>query len=477
MIFLILLALLIPVMIGFLSISLIWRDRPANQTLLIVKSCLAVGLGFGISSCISFVCLLSFGELAKGPIIETALLIVLIPTLVYTFKGRKDSPDLASYGHNATVVPSKTQWFLAIGFWAALVSALVAAIFLALKSPHGIGWDAWTIWNLRARFLFRGGAHWTDAAAIFWVKPDYPLLIPATIAQAWTYLGNDTVIIPVLVAMLFTFATVGLIVSSLFIFRSKSQGYLGGLILLGTPFFIKHGMSQYADVPLGFFFLATMVLFTLHERARKATPGLLTLTGMAAGFSAWIKNEGLLFLVAAIASHGAVIVAFKGWKTYLRQMLSFALGLLPVLIIIAYFKITLAPSNDLLSGQDFQGTLGRLTDLSRYWVIFKAFVRGSFYFGEWYHLIGIPPLLGVYLLGVGVKTNAEDRLPTLYALLVLSLTLTGYFLVYVATPHDLLWHLRYSLERLLLQLWPSFIFTYLLIVGRPDPVSLATEHA
>ncbi len=450
MIFLILLALLIPVMIGFNSISVIWRDRPSIRMLLVMKSCLAVGLGFGISSCISFVSLVVFGELAPGSIIETALLIVLMITLVYTFKGRNDSPDLASYGYNVPVAPSKTPWSLAIGFWTALVLALVTALFLALKSPHGIGWDAWTIWNLRARFLFRGGAHWTDAAAIFWVKPDYPLLIPATIAQAWTYLGNDTVIIPVLVAMLFTFATVGLTVSSLSIFRSKSQGYLGGLILLGTPFFIKHGMSQYADVPLGFFFLATMVLFTLHERARKATPGLLTLTGMAAGFSAWIKNEGLLFLVAAIASHGAVIIALKGWKTYLRQMLSFALGLLPVLIIIAYFKITLAPSNDLLSG---------------------------FYFGEWYHLIGIPPILGVYLLGVGVKTNAEDRLPTLYALLVLSLTLTGYFLVYVATPHDLLWHLRYSLDRLLLQLWPSFIFTYLLIVGRPDPVSLPTEHA
>jgi hypothetical protein len=422
-------------------------------------------------------CLVVFGELAKGLVVESALLIIVIIALVYKFNGQKDSPDSTWYAYAAGAVPSKTQLFFAIGFWTALVLAMVTSVFLALKSPHGIGWDAWTIWNLRARFIFRDGTHWTDAASIFWVKPDYPLLIPATIAQAWTYLGNDTVLIPVLVAMLFTLATVGLTVSSLAMFRSKSQGYLGGLILLGTPFFIKHGMSQYADVPLGFFFLATIVLFTLHERAGAASRRLLTLAGMAAGFAAWTKNEGLLFLVATIASHGAVTIALKGWKIYLRRMPSFALCLLPILVIIAYFKIAFAPANDLLSGQGFQATLARLTDLSRYWVIFKAFVRGGFYFGEWYHLFGLPPLLGIYLLVIGVKINAEDRLPMLYALLALTLTLAGYFFVFVTTPHDVAWHLRDSLDRLLLQLWPSFVFTYLLIVRKPEPASTPTEHA
>jgi hypothetical protein len=201
------------------------------------------------------------------------------------------------------------------------------------------------------------------------------------------------------------------------------------------------------------------------------------LAGMAAGFAAWTKNEGLLFLVATIASHGAVTIALKGWKIYLRRMPSFALCLVPILVIVAYFKIAFAPANDLLSGQGFQATLARLTDLSRYWVIFKAFVRGGFYFGEWYHLFGLPPLLGIYLLVIGVKINTEDRLPVLYTLLALTLALAGYFFVFVTTPHDVVWHLRDSLDRLLLQLWPSFVFTYLLIVRKPEPASTPTEHA
>jgi len=66
--------------------------------------------------------------------------------------------------------------------------------------------------------------------------------------------GNDTVAVPVVLALLFTFGTVGLIVSSLSILRVESQGFLAGTLLLGTPSFISLGASQYADIPLSFFF-------------------------------------------------------------------------------------------------------------------------------------------------------------------------------------------------------------------------------
>jgi len=42
----------------------------------------------------------------------------------------------------------------------------------------------------------------------------------------------------------------------------------------------------------------------------------------------------------------------------------------------------------------------------------------------------------------------------------------GYFVVYLWTPNDLAWMLGGSLERLLLQLWPTFLFV-LFMVLRP----------
>jgi hypothetical protein len=41
---------------------------------------------------------------------------------------------------------------------------------------------------------------------------------------------------------------------------------------------------------------------------------------------------------------------------------------------------------------------------------------------------------------------------------LLALMTIGYFFVYVTTPHDLAWHLRTSLDRLVLQLLPGIVF-------------------
>jgi hypothetical protein len=38
----------------------------------------------------------------------------------------------------------------------------------------------------------------------------------------------------------------------------------------------------------------------------------------------------------------------------------------------------------------------------------------------------------------------------------------------LTTPQDLAWQLRTSLDRLLLQLWPSAVFLYLLVVRTPE---------
>jgi hypothetical protein len=49
--------------------------------------------------------------------------------------------------------------------------------------------------------------------------------------------------------------------------------------------------------------------------------------------------------------------------------------------------------------------------------------------------------------------------------IALALMFVGYFFVYVLTPMDLIWHLGTSLERLLLQMWPTFLFLLFLVIG------------
>jgi len=52
--------------------------------------------------------------------------------------------------------------------------------------------------------------------------------------------------------------------------------------------------------------------------------------------------------------------------------------------------------------------------------------------------------------------------------LAIVLTLAGDFAVYVITPYDIYWHLRFSLNRLFLQLWPSAIFLFFMMVRTPE---------
>lgn len=265
--------------------------------------------------------------------------------------------------------------------------------------------------------------------------------------------------------MLFTFATVGLLVSSLSILRSKNQGFLAGLVILGTPFFIVHGASQYADIPLGFFFLATLVLLCLQDEM-KNNRFYLFMAGAMAGFAAWTKNEGILFLFSVIIAYFIVTIVSKGFKCYLREASFFVMGLAPVLVIILYFKVRLAPPNDLIAGQGLQPTLERLTDLSRYLTVGRAFISQLVRFSNGFIIVLI-----AYSLFLGMNFDRNKK-GIVVSSVVLCLMFLGYFFVYITTPLNLNFHLGNSLNRLFLQLWPSFIFTIFMIVSTPEKVTI-----
>jgi hypothetical protein len=74
------------------------------------------------------------------------------------------------------------------------------------------------------------------------------------------------------------------------------------------------------------------------------------------------------------------------------------------------------------------------------------------------------PLQFAYLLCVGVKVDAVDRRAVGTSLVTLALVLSGYAFVELAAPGDYIRLLNSSVDRLLLQLWPTAAFTYFIIV-------------
>jgi hypothetical protein len=451
-----LLSLAVPSLAGFALLSLPGPLRGAEPGRVVLKFSLAVGWGLGVSSCVLFAWLVLAG--APGltyTAAETGLFLALAAAFLLVLYKRK-----APTSPVAEAAPAgKLEIILSAAAWFAVVAKLLQFVFRSLLRPHGLG-DAYFIWNMRARFLYRGGDHWTDAFAdpVSCPHTDYPLLLPLSVVRCWNCLGRDATLGPALVALLFTFATAGVLYGALAVLRGRSQGCVAALTLLSLPLFVKLGCDQYADVPLSFYFLATGVLFCLHDALAPDDWRWLVLAGTLAGCAAWTKNEGLLFLACVPPARLAVVVPRRGWRAYGREMLGFALGLLPVACALAYFKLRLATENDLVAAQSWQVTLGRLGDPSRYGQILIALGKEGFQTGGF--------LLPIYFLFLG-RARGKGVPGAGFLSVLLLLLLLGYGVVY-ATSYDLPYHLRTSLGRILLQMGPLTLFLFFLLVASPE---------
>lgn len=446
-----------------LLIAGIWGPGPHRfHSNRLLKVCLATGLALGISSCAYWGWLLLGGSSWVGLVASESLLFFITAGLLYSVSKRR----VPRHDTAVSCVPMPRGLLVALSACAlvALTTALTRFVYLSLASPHG-EIDALTIWNLRARFLARGGEQWLDSftGLLATHVPDYPLLLPATIARWWTYLGEELTVVPAFVGMLFTFATIGLAASALSLIRSRGQGLLAGIALLGTPFLIKHGASQYADVPLGFFILATLVVFSLHDHAAGEPAGLLIMAGLMAGFAAWTKNEGLLFVPIVVLARLLAVVPARGWSSWWGETRMFAAGLLPVLLVVLTFKAYIAPGLSQIVADQGATTIERLTDLSRYTEAGQAFFRKVARFG---HPGFVVP--AVYLLLMGWRVNETGRSSLLATGVTLGLMLAGYFMVFIVTPYGVRYQIDTSLDRLWMHLWPSMVFLFFLAVKPPD---------
>jgi hypothetical protein len=454
--------LLSPVILGYLTVCWILPRQGRDRSITSVKVFLAIGVGFGLTSFIAYV-LLVLGIFTRMPLLMTELGLTLIFGMLALRQSYvKDVPLVGDHERPNAVSSVKVRGRILTIFSVALAVAVGIFTTFSQQSPHG-GGDAWAIWNLRARFLFRGTEHWTDAfsSAMFWSHPDYPLLLPASVARGWLITGTETVLVPILLAASFTFGMLGLIVSALASLQGVNQGLLAAAVLLASSF-VANGATQTADVPLAFYFLSFVIVTVLREKFRPAR--IFLLLGVLAGLSAWVKNEGCLFLLIAATIAGFTLFGQAG-VSKVKLMGYFCGGILPSVLVLLHFKTQIAPTNDLFEGQTSDMILSRLMSIDRYWLVLKASGKIVAKFAAWPANIPVALLLYFYLVRArpGVWCRREISL----SVVLLSVMLSGYYCVFVITPYDIGWHVSNSLERLLLQIWPSALFLYFCIVRAP----------
>jgi glycosyltransferase involved in cell wall biosynthesis len=453
-----LIAVVLPLVTG-MAISCAFWGPVRGVMNWIAKALVGFGLGLGVSSCVFFLCLLVGARSRAALLLADLVSLAGAVALFLLARRRQELQQLPRGREDGVLFALLAAVFLAAVFVAARTEAAMLRLF-----PHG-GWDSWAIWTMRARFLFRSGEEWRDAFSpvIRWSHPDYPILLPATIARLWTYWGREALRIPIKLGLVFTACTAGLAVSNLAVLRGKSQALLAGTVLATTPFLLKNGAEGYAEAPFIFFALSTVVLLLMSDHA----PRMLVLAGLSAGFAAWTKNEGLLLIVCLVAGLVVAGIPVWGWRAGLRYLSLFLAGVLPVLAVVMLFKSQVQVRDWLFQpGAAGQTMFERVQDMSRYAVIAKYYAREIFAFGGWQ--ISVVPVLIAYFFLLGRVRGLSRKPGLLAAMVALGLTFFGGFFVYVISPFDPQWQLSTSLNRVLLELWPATVVVFFSITRTPE---------
>ena len=433
---------------------------------------LAIGIisGFGVSSCIFFICFMIFAPNTSHIMMsDICLHLIFIGALSLFnrifFRNRNPNPIDASsiYGDPSAIRFIK---ILALVF---LVSS-ITYFLIALQVPYG-GHDAMGIWNIRARIMALPQPSWLSDLQTAGNHPDYPLLVSGNIGRLWLYMDQTSILAPFVFHYLVTFATCLLLVSAIWRVKHLPLGILAGLILMGTPFFLRDGAeAQNADITMSFLILAVLVLLTMKDALGAERSDFAYLAGLCASLAAWTKNEGLLFLVCLLCIRFLIHAYLVSAKVAFTETVHLLLGMAPVLGVLIYFKISIASTSDLIAGQGFVETITKITDPSRHVQIFAFFVKEMFSFGRWQVY---PFLMILYLFWSGTDMiDVNKKLSVMTASGIIVVMLAGFFIVYLTTYLDLYYHLRTSFSRLLLQIWPATLFAFFLVTRdyRQDPL-------
>jgi Dolichyl-phosphate-mannose-protein mannosyltransferase len=344
--------------------------------------------------------------------------------------------------------------------WAA-IAAIAATSLLAVTSfvvtsrvfPHA-GWDAWAIWNIRARFLFRTGpGQLADAFAdqLSYSHPDYPLLLPLSVSRAWTFLGEDTVLVPIFIGAIFAGATVAAAALSVGRARTPAHGLMTAAAILASPTFLKWAPSQCADVPLGCYILAS---FLMLGRATVSDRSLWwLLAGISAGLAAWTKNEGLVFTLLFLSICTAWRLRTHG-PARARSLAWLVAGSAIAIAALVVFKWRFSPTSDIEKAFSIPAALTLVTDVDRIRLVVGAIAREVWLGGG--TTIGVLPILCVCVLAAGLRPPGAAAAAGLVSMVLL---VGIYAVYYIVTPsHDLAWYVSTSVDRLVLHAFPTVVW-------------------
>jgi hypothetical protein len=391
--------------------------------------------GLGTSAFIGFSSLIIMGEIHPAYLITThlALFAVLFG---------------AQWVRDRSVISRAIKAFDRTDAAILLVAALMT-IPVALHAnlfPFG-GWDAWSCWNMKARFLFLGGQEWTNMfdPALWRSNIAYPFLLPLVNVWLWCFSGAPDALGPRIMTCVITFLTAGLLAATLRELTGKTWSVLLAPVwMFSISFIVKLASSQYSDHVVGLYFLLTLAAFCLFQRS--GNTGWLLLTAAAAGFLSFSKSEGLVLSGIVILLMTISLLASKPkFKNLLFFGGALALFFLPTVI----FQLTWSTNSHTfingLSSTEKPANMMRLLVIGHF---FQAEFLSVKWMGFW--------VAAALAAGLNFRRAFTKELVLIpLAMLLYLAAVAGVY--YINTFFEIVWWLGSTLNRILFALMPTTV--------------------
>ncbi|MCA9408936.1 MAG: glycosyltransferase family 39 protein [Candidatus Omnitrophica bacterium] len=420
---------------------------------------LSPGLGLGISAGIVFLNFIIFDQLNRGFIL-TCHGVLLLSFILWNIK-----IFFSDKNHFTWITPQQTKHIL----W--LFALIILSIPLWYQAHFYIfgGWDAWSTWNLKGRFLFLGGENWKNLFnPILWrASPHYPLLLPFINVWGWIFLDYPQYQVPAFTSFLFTFSTIGLLYTGLKQLTKSNAGILLAGALLTLPNYLKLAFSQYCDIIISYYMLGS--LFCLICTRKTNHKSYMILAGLFVGFLSFAKSEGLMAAVI-ISTLSFPFLWWRNPSTEKRKLLKYFLiaafvAFIPTII----FHVFYQPENQtfingIVSSEKPSNFLRLKIILGFYlleigapiWNIITLFNSSLQTIDAKWNGLWIIIILGL-ILSKGKCFRPKMMLIPLFLLLYI-LAFTAYY--YINTYFEIGWWLQVTLHRLLFALLPTVLFWF-----------------
>lgn len=358
---------------------------------------------------------------------------------------------------------SVTDYFkLGPAIGAIVLSTALLFSFFILITP--IEWDAQYIWFFHGKMIFfnNGLSQATGLSnpAYQFSHVDYPKLIAILSAQFAFFIGywNDTLPRLSLLTLLVP-AVLG--VTSFYKKFNISFLYLYIMVFFSLNTYTVNGymdayLAIYACISLLFFWRGISQGNTDDIVAGCAFISIIPL----------MKNEGMLFLISTILSVIFIFAVYKNMlyllKETIRNRLFWPISALLVanIAVWSWIKYWWGLKNDLNLGlNSIQLIINRINDDS-----VRTISRLIFYHTN----IGISLLILLVTIFFSIKSRVFNFRSIAISTSVTLIYFTGMILVYLATPHDLAWHITSSISRTMMTVNLSIIAANYIVLTTID---------